>query len=93
MNFGGLVLIILVVAMAVVGMYAIAANTSMTAPVDAYGHTTTNADNLTRSNVSATAQVAPTATVFLALIASAFVIFSVIIYFVAARHGRISSRY
>lgn len=80
-------LLILVVAGAVVGMYAIAANVSMNAPVDGYGTITPESDNLTRSNVSAVAQVVPTTAVFLALIVAAIVLAVVVIYMASALSG------
>ena len=93
MNIGGAVLIILVVAVAVVGMYAIAANTSMTPSADAYGRMPTVQDNLTRSNVSAAAEIAPTSTVFLALIGGGIVMFGAVIFLVAALNHKFNSRY
>jgi hypothetical protein len=92
MRLGGLMLLMVMVAGAVVGMYAIAANVSMKAPVDAYGQTVSNATNMTQANVSAIATVAPTAGVFVAMLIAVLVLAVVVVYFAAAGGGR-RSRY
>lgn len=81
MRIGGLMLVLLCVAAAVVGMYAIAANLNMTAPVDSAGNTVSQATNLTQQNVSAVAQIAPTAGVFLALMVAILVLAMIVVYF------------
>ena len=91
MKLGGLGLILVAVAGAVFGMYAIAANLNMTAPVDTYGSTVSQATNLTQQNVSAVAQVAPTAGVFIALIVAVILLVVMVLYFGNAfkRAGRL----
>ena len=88
MRIGGLMLLMVMVAGAVVGMYAIAANVSMAAPVDVYGQTVTYATNLTLQNVTAIARVAPTAGIFVALIIAVIVLAVIVVYFAAAAGGR-----
>jgi len=93
MRLGGLMLLMVMVAGAVVGFYAIAANISMAAPVDSSGNTVSNATNMTMANVSAIAKVAPTAGVFIALILAVIVLAVIVVYFAAANPGMKSRRF
>ena len=86
-------LLMVMVAGAVVGMYAIAANVSTTAPVDSSGITVSNATNMTQQNVTAIAKVVPTAGVFVALIVAVLVLAAIVVYFAAANGGGRRSRY
>lgn len=88
MRIGGLMLLMVMVAGAVFGMYAIAANVNTSAPVDSSGNTVSNATNMTQQNVTAIAKVAPTAGVFIALILVVIVLAVVVVYFAAAAGGR-----
>lgn len=88
MRIGGLMLLIVMVAGAVFGMYAIAANLNMSAPVDSSGNTVSNATNMTAQNVTDIAKVAPTAGVFVALLVAVVVLAAVVVYFAAAAGGR-----
>ena len=90
MRLGGIMLLLVCCAAGVVGMYAIAATLNTSAPVDTYGNTVSNATNLTQQNVSAIAQVAPTAGAFVALIVVVIVLAIVVIYFASVfrRAGR-----
>jgi hypothetical protein len=92
MRIGGLMLLMVMVAGAVVGMYAIAANVSTTAPVDSSGVTVSNATNLTQQNVTAIAKVVPTAGVFVALIVAVLVLAVIIIFFASMNPGMKSRR-
>lgn len=93
MRIGGLMLLMVMVAGAVVGMYAIAANVSMAAPVDSAGNTVSNATNTTMATVATVSQVAPTAGVFIALIVAVLVLAAIVVYFAAANGGGRRSRY
>ena len=81
MRIGGLMLLLVAVATAVVGMYAIAANVSMTAPIDSAGNTVSNATNTTMTTVATVSQIAPTSGAVIALIVVAIVLAIVVIYF------------
>ena len=92
MRIGGLMLLMVMVAGAVVGMYAIASTLNMSPPVDSSGATVSNATNMTQQNVTAIAKVVPTAGVFIALILAVIVLASVVVYFAAANPGMKSRR-
>lgn len=81
-------LLMVMVAGAVVGMYAIAANVNMQPPVDSAGNTVSNATNVTQQTVATVSQVAPTAGIFVALIIAVIVLAVVVIYFASAAGGR-----
>lgn len=85
MRIGGLMLLLILVAGAVVGMYAIAANVSTVAPVDSSGNTVSNATNMTQQNVTAIAQVAPTAGVYLGLMVAILVLAMIVVFFALGR--------
>ena len=81
-------LLMVMVAGAVFGMYAIASTVNTSAPVDSAGNTVSNATNMTQQNVTAIAQVAPRAGVFVALLIAVVVLAAIVVYFAAAAGGR-----
>jgi hypothetical protein len=92
MRIGGLMLLMVMVAGAVVGMYAIAANLNTSPPVDSAGNTVSNATNMTQQNVTAIARVAPSAGAVIALILAVLVLASIVVYFAASNPGMKSRR-
>ena len=90
MRIGGLMLLIVMVAGAVFGMYAIANFVNMQPPVDSAGNTVSNATNTTQTTVATVSQIAPTAGVFIVLILAVIVLAVIVVYFASAggRRGR-----
>ena len=87
MNVGGLFILLLVVCGGILGLFVIMNNAHMSAPVDSYGNTTNPSENLTRSNVTSTSPVITSMAGVIALIVGVLILFSIIVYFVGARHG------
>lgn len=93
MNIGGVFMLIVVIAAAVIGMYAIFAKISMDAPVDTNGITTDVAENLTRETVTTVAPVIPTTGVFIALIAAGILLAIAGLYVMGSQKSNFRSRY
>lgn len=86
MNLGGLAVLLLVLCGGVFAIALIASDANMTAPVDSAGATTPILDNLTRDNVTGKSPVAVNLATGIVLIVGCVIMFSVIVYFVGARH-------
>jgi len=87
MNLGGLAVLFLVVVGASFGLYLIAAQANMDAPVDTFGGTTSIEDNTTREEVTKLTPAILPIGVFLAVVVSLMILFGIIIYLAAAHKG------
>lgn len=92
MNIGGLIIILVMIVGALGGMYVMAANMNMNAPVDSYGNTVSANDNATRMSVNSTAVIGYTAGTYIALIVGVLIMISAFIFLVGATKGINSGR-
>lgn len=88
MKIGGLMLLMVMVAGAVFGMYAMMTMINLSPIVDSKGEVVNQSINLTQQNVTAIVKVAPTAGIFIVLIVAVIVLAAVVVYFAAAMGGQ-----
>jgi len=93
MNFGFVFIILMAICAATVGMFYIASTAQTDAPVDSYGRTVSQSDNLTRSNVTATMPTGITVMGYAAIVVALLLIVMAVVAIVAGSRGFGSTRY
>jgi len=93
MNIGALALLLLVAAGAVVGVTMVFAKMPSVATTDSFGSTTSEYANVTQGNVTTLVTVGTSAGGVIVLLVGVLIVIASIIFFVAARHQKFSSRF
>jgi hypothetical protein len=93
MNFGFVFIILAAVCAATIGMVYIASNAQSDAPVDSFGRTTMESDNITRGNVTATMPIAIDVMGYVAIVVALLLIVMAIVAVAAKGTPSRNSRY